>query len=45
MMMTTKASERATRFWTFQAIETSVFLGLSLLLLAATVWWANDRLT
>ena len=35
----------ASRFWSFQAIETSIFLGLSLLLLAATIWWANHRLT
>src|SRR5439155_25206412 len=34
----------ADRFWTFQGIETGIFLGLSLILVAVTVWWANHRL-
>jgi hypothetical protein len=34
----------ADRFWTFQAIETGLFLGLSALLLAATVWWVMRRI-
>jgi hypothetical protein len=33
----------ASRFWTFQAIETSIFLALAASLLAVTVWWVNHR--
>jgi hypothetical protein len=32
------------RFWTFQAIETGIFLLLALSLTATTVWWVNHRL-
>jgi len=34
----------ASRFWTFQALETAIFLVLALLLFAATVWWVRRRL-
>ena len=34
----------ASRFWTFQAIETAIFLGLALVLAVATVWWIRRRL-
>jgi len=34
----------ASRFWTFQAIETGIFLALSLILVATTIWWVNHRL-
>jgi hypothetical protein len=34
----------ADRFWTFQAIETGIFLGLSALLLAVTIWWVMRRI-
>jgi hypothetical protein len=35
----------ASRFWTFQAIETSIFIAIAAALLATTIWWANHRLT
>jgi hypothetical protein len=35
----------ASRFWTFQSIETALFLALALVLAAATVWWVRKRLT
>ncbi|HZU13950.1 MAG TPA: hypothetical protein VFB58_14000 [Chloroflexota bacterium] len=35
----------ASRFWLFQGIETGIFLGLSALLLAVTVWWIRYRIT
>jgi hypothetical protein len=34
----------ASRFWTFQTIETAVFLGLSVLLGAFSFWWLRRRL-
>ena len=34
----------ASRFWTFQAIETTIFVLLALALAAATVWWIRRRL-
>jgi hypothetical protein len=34
----------ASRFWTFQAIETAVFLGVSAVLLAVTAWWVLRRI-
>jgi hypothetical protein len=34
----------ADRFWTFQAIETGLFLGLSAVLLAVTAWWVTRRI-
>jgi hypothetical protein len=34
----------ASRFWTFQAIETALFLGLAAALLALTVWWVVRRI-
>jgi hypothetical protein len=35
----------ADRFWTFQLIETGIFLGLSALLLGFTVWWVRKRVS
>lgn len=34
----------ADRFWTFQSIETAIFLVFALVLAAATVWWIRRRL-
>jgi len=34
----------AERFWTFQAIETGIFLTLAVGLAAASIWWTRDRL-
>jgi hypothetical protein len=34
----------ASRFWTFQSIETGIYLALALALGAATVWWVRRRL-
>jgi hypothetical protein len=34
----------ASRFWSFQSIETAIFLFLALVLAAATVWWVRRRL-
>jgi hypothetical protein len=34
----------AGRFWTFQGIETSIFLAVAAGLVAASVWWINHRL-
>jgi hypothetical protein len=34
----------ADRFWTFQSLETAIFLALALALAAATVWWVRRRL-
>ncbi len=34
----------ASRFWTFQAIETAFFLALAIGLAFATVWWVRRRL-
>jgi hypothetical protein len=31
------------RFWLFQGIETAIFLGLAVGLLALTVWWVRER--
>lgn len=33
----------AGRFWTFQAIETSIFLGLALILTSGATWWITHR--
>ena len=33
----------ASRFWTLQAIETSIFLALSVALVASSLWWVNHR--
>jgi hypothetical protein len=33
-----------TRFWLFQGIETAIFLGLAVGLLALTVWWVRERI-
>ncbi|HEY7037190.1 MAG TPA: hypothetical protein VH482_38065 [Thermomicrobiales bacterium] len=34
----------ASRFWTFQGFETALFLGVSAILLAVTVWWVLRRI-
>ena len=34
----------ASRFWTFQAIEASIFFALALCLVAISIWWVNHRL-
>jgi hypothetical protein len=31
------------RFWLFQGIETAIFGGLAVALLALTVWWVRER--
>jgi hypothetical protein len=33
----------ASRFWTFQAIETALFLGVAAVLLGVTYWWVTRR--
>lgn len=35
----------ANQFWTFQAIETAIFLALALVLLAGAVYWIRHRVT
>lgn len=35
----------ADRFWEFQAIESGIYLVLSLLLLALTAYWVRRRIT
>ncbi len=35
----------ANRFWTFQAMEATLYLGLIALLIGVTVWWVRRRLT
>jgi hypothetical protein len=32
------------RFWTFQAIEAGIFVSLTLVLIAVSVWWVDHRL-
>jgi hypothetical protein len=34
----------AVRFWVFRDIETALFAGLAVVLIAVTVWWARRRL-
>jgi hypothetical protein len=34
----------AGRFWTFQAIEASIFVVMAAMLVAVSVWWVNHRL-
>jgi hypothetical protein len=34
----------ASRFWTFQAIESGIFLTLALILTATSIWWITRRL-
>jgi hypothetical protein len=34
----------ANRFWTFQWIETGIYLAISLLALGVTIWWVRRRL-
>ena len=38
------AYQPASRFWTFQWIETGIYLAMSLLALGVTVWWVRKRL-
>jgi hypothetical protein len=38
------AYQPANRFWTFQWIETGIYLAISLLALGLTVWWVRRRL-
>jgi hypothetical protein len=35
----------ANRFWLFQGIETAIFGGLALILLAIAVWWTQKRVS
>jgi hypothetical protein len=35
----------ADRFWLFQGIETAIFVGLALALLALTFWWVRARIS
>jgi hypothetical protein len=35
----------ASRFWLFQGIETAIFGGLALILLAFAVWWTQNRVS
>jgi len=37
--------QSASRFWLFQTIETAIFAGLALALLALAVWWIHNRLS
>jgi hypothetical protein len=37
------AYQPASRFWTFQWIETSIYLAISILALGLTVWWVRKR--
>jgi len=39
------AYQPADRFWTFQWIETGIYVAISLLALGVTVWWVRKRLT
>lgn len=34
----------ASRYWTFQAIETAIFVGLAALLMGLTIWWVRRRI-
>jgi len=34
----------ASRYWTFQAIETAIFIGLAIVLSGLCVWWVRRRL-
>ena len=36
--------EPASRFWLFQGIETAMFGGVALVLVAFAAWWAHGRL-
>jgi hypothetical protein len=38
------AYQPANRFWTFQWIETGIYLAISVLALGVTVWWVRRRL-
>ena len=34
----------ASRYWTFQGIETAIFAGIAVVLLALTIWWVVRRI-
>ena len=40
---TTAVYEPASRFWAFQGIETALFGGVGLLLIAVAAWWTHER--
>jgi hypothetical protein len=42
--LNTDILQPASRYWLFQGIETAIFTGLALALLALTVWWVRRRL-
>jgi hypothetical protein len=35
----------ASRFWLFQGIETAIFGGLAVALIAFAAWWIHERIT
>ena len=35
--------EPASRFWAFQGIETALFAGTAIVLIAAAAWWTHRR--
>jgi hypothetical protein len=35
----------ANRFWTFQTIETALFVGFALLLAGGCAWWVRHRVS
>jgi hypothetical protein len=39
------AYQPADRFWTFQWIETGIYLAISMLALGVTIWWVRKRLS
>jgi hypothetical protein len=39
------AYQPASRFWTFQWIETGIYLAISILALGVTIWWVRKRLS
>jgi hypothetical protein len=41
----TTVYQPADRYWTFQWMETAIFVGLGLALIAVTYWWLRRRLT
>lgn len=41
--LNTDVFQPASRYWLFQGIETAIFAGLALALLALAVWWTRNR--